>query len=64
MKEYQLMYQAGRLEELAQKLAGDDGYPSNIYKEQPELLRKYENKALEIIEKEVVDVQRRKRSRS
>ena len=39
--------------ELAQKLYSDDGHAGNVYKKAPvNVLRFYENKAVEIIDKE------------
>ena len=38
--------------ELAQKLFNEAGHPGNLYKNGPEVVRLWENKALEIIEGE------------
>ena len=36
-------------ESLVQKLFSEAGYQGNVYKEDPELLRRFENQALEIL---------------
>ncbi len=38
-----------RIDDLAQKLFTEAGYQGNVYKAEPELLRRFENQSLEVL---------------